>query len=247
MKYNLPDGVIRIKASADPQTLTLAVSDTGPGIAAENLPRLFDPFDRLGAEATGVEGTGLGLTLSRRLTEAMGGSIEVHSEVGVGSTFQVRLAVSAPPAARSALGPRRESRTATAACTILCIEDNIANLRLIEEVLADENIVVIAATSGQLGIDIAASSRPDVILLDINLPDMRGDTVLNALRARPQTAAIPVIAVTADATDSQRRRMLELGASAYLTKPLDVDTLVASVRDARSPGTELPATSRLSL
>ena len=232
VKYNLRDGLIRIEATVDGQTLVLAVSDTGPGIAAENLPRLFDPFDRLGAEATGVEGTGLGLTLSRRLTEAMGGSIEVQSELGVGSSFQLRLVIGAPPAARPALGRRRESRTPAAACTVLCIEDNIANLRLIEEVLADEGIEVIAATSGQLGVDIAASTRPEVVLLDVNLPDMRGDTVLKALRARPQTAAIPVIAVTADATDAQRRRMLELGVSAYLTKPLDIDTLVASIAEA---------------
>ena len=239
VKYNLPDGLLRIDATADGQTLILAVSDTGPGIAAEHLPRLFDPFDRLGAEATGVEGTGLGLTLSRRLTEAMGGSIEVQSELGVGSTFQLRLAISAPPAVRAIPGPRCEIRTHAAACTALCIEDNIANLRLIEEVLADVNIEVIAATSGQLGIDIAASARPDVILLDVNLPDMRGDAVLSALRARPQTAAIPVIAVTADATDTQRRRMLELGVSAYLTKPLDIDTLLAAIADTRGADTEI--------
>ena len=105
--------------------------------------------------------------------------------------------------------------------------------------LADVNIEVIAATSGQLGIDIAASARPDVILLDVNLPDMRGDAVLSALRARPQTAAIPVIAVTADATDTQRRRMLELGVSAYLTKPLDIDTLLAAIADTRGADTEI--------
>ncbi len=231
VKYNLPEGRIRIKAWADGQTLTLAVSDTGPGIAAADLPRLFAPFDRLGAEATRVEGTGLGLTLSRRLAEAMGGSIEVESELGAGSTFQLRLALSPPPAARPAHGPRHEARTSSAARTVLCIEDNIANLRLIEEILGGENIEVIAAASGQLGVDIAASALPDVVLLDVNLPDMRGDRVLRALRARQQTAAIPVIAVTADATDAQRRLMLALGVSAYLTKPLDIDALVAAIAD----------------
>jgi PAS domain S-box-containing protein len=233
VKYNRPHGQVRITASSDHETLTLAVSDTGPGIAAEDLPRLFDPFDRLGAEATGIEGTGLGLTLSRRLTEAMGGTLEVVSETGVGSTFQLQLATSTSPDATLTSRPRHTPRTTSSvACTVLCIEDNIANLRLIEEVLADEHIEVIAAASGQLGIDIAASTHPDVVLLDLNLPDKPGHTVLSSLRANPQTADIPVIAVTADATDTQRRRMLELGVSAYLTKPLDIDTLITTIADA---------------
>jgi CheY-like chemotaxis protein len=232
VKYNRPGGSVRITATADSETIVLGVSDTGPGIAAEDLPRLFTPFDRLGAEASDVEGTGLGLTLSRRLGEAMGGSLDVSSELGVGSTFELRLARGEPQGAAVDRPASDIVNVGLRGCRVLYVEDNVSNLRLIEEVLADDGVEIIAAPSGRLALDIAPGARPDVVLLDINLPDMTGDEVLRGLLACPQTAATPVIVLTADATPATRQRMLELGVSAHLAKPVDIDLLRSALAGA---------------
>jgi CheY-like chemotaxis protein len=123
------------------------------------------------------------------------------------------------------------------ACRVLYVEDNVSNLRLVEEILADDDVEIIAAATGRLALDIAPGARADVILLDVNLPDMTGDEVLRGLRACPQTAATPVIVLTADATPATRRRILELGASAHLTKPIDIDLLKTTLAD----NTRIPA------
>jgi CheY-like chemotaxis protein len=117
------------------------------------------------------------------------------------------------------------------ACRVLYVEDNISNLRLIEEILADDDIEIIAAGTGRIALDIAPGARADLILVDINLPDMTGDEVLRGLRACPQTATTPVIVLTADATPATRRRMLELGVSTHLTKPIDIDLLKSALTD----------------
>jgi CheY-like chemotaxis protein len=193
---------------------------------------LFVPFDQLGAEASEIEGTGLGLALSRGLAEAMGGTLDATSEVGTGSTFELRLATSEP---KVAFGPER-ARPGNAAprlpaCRVLYVEDNVSNLRLVEEVLADDNVEIIAAATGRIALDLAPGANADVILLDMNLPDMTGDDVLRELRACPDTAATPVIVLTADATTGTRRLMRELGASAHLTKPIDIDLLRTTLAD----------------
>jgi PAS domain S-box-containing protein len=231
VKYNSSGGRIRVFAAPEGETLLLGVSDTGPGIAACDLPRLFTPFDRLGAEASDVEGTGLGLALSRRLAEAMGGSLTATSEVGAGSTFELRLTRGEPTTSPPDRIASDKARPKVPACRVLYVEDNISNLRLVEEILADDDVEVIAAATGRLALDIAPGARADVILLDINLPDMTGDEVLRGLRAYPETAATPVIVLTADATSATRRRMLELGASAHLTKPIDIDLLKTTLAD----------------
>jgi CheY-like chemotaxis protein len=120
------------------------------------------------------------------------------------------------------------------ACRVLYVEDNVSNLRLVEEILADDDVEIIAASTGRLALDIAAGARADVILLDINLPDMTGEEVLHGLRAHPETATTPVIVLTADATPATRRRMLELGVSAHLTKPIDIDLLKTTLADNTS-------------
>jgi PAS domain S-box-containing protein len=234
VKYNRPDGSIRVSVAENGETVALDVSDTGPGIAAEDLPRAFTPFDRLGAEASDIEGTGLGLALSRGLAEAMGGSLEATSELGTGSTFKLRLARGEPRTSPPDRTASAKDRPKVSACRVLYVEDNVSNLRLVEEILADDNVEIIAASTGRIALDIAPGARADAILLDINLPDMTGDEVLRGLRAHPQTATTPVIVLTADATPATRRRMLELGVSAHLTKPIDIDLLKTTLADNTS-------------
>lgn len=241
VKYNRPGGSIRVSAAENGETIVLDVSDTGPGIAAEDLPRVFTPFDRLGAEASDIEGTGLGLALSRGLAEAMGGSLDATSELGTGSTFELRLVRSEPQTPAPDRPASDSGKLRVPACRVLYVEDNVSNLRLVEEILADDDVEIIAACTGRIALDIAPGARADVILLDINLPDMTGGEVLRGLRAHPQTATTPVIVLTADATPATRGRMLELGASAHLTKPIDIDLLRATLADTTSVPISRPA------
>ncbi|RIH82447.1 ATP-binding protein [Calidithermus roseus] len=226
IKYNREGGRVTLSCQeVAGDMLRLSVSDTGPGIAPELLHRLFTPFDRLGAEATVAEGTGLGLALSKRLAEAMQGRLGVESVVGKGSTFWLELPqVEAPPPlleeAREVLAPGAalaESRT------VLYIEDNLSNLRLVEHILARKtDFRLIAAMQGSLGLTLAREHRPDLILLDLHLPDVPGHEVLARLRADPLTQGIPVIILSAEASPGQVQRLLAQGAAAYLTKPLEV-------------------------
>ncbi|MFH0945263.1 MAG: ATP-binding protein, partial [Planctomycetota bacterium] len=211
--------------------IRITVQNSGPGIAPELLSRLFMPFDRIGAEATAVEGTGLGLSLSKALVEAMGGTIGVESTVGVGSRFWVELPetelVAARPEATADLD-EEPAAGAAAAGTVLYVEDNISNFRLVERVLALRGEVrLIPAMLGGLGLDLAREHRPDLVLLDLHLPDMNGEELLGRLRADPATRHIPVVVLSADATPGQVEQLLAAGARAYLTKPLDIGKLLA--------------------
>jgi PAS domain S-box-containing protein len=238
VKYNRPRGTVSLTYKEAPDTrLRIEVSDTGDGIPPEKFARLFVAFDRLGAEQSDVQGTGLGLALSKRLTEAMNGSIGVESVPGGGATFWIEL-----PRVRSQLEQyapwtRRERAPAemaalTAAHSVLYIEDNLSNLTLIEHLLADHpEIKLITAMQGRLGIDLARQHHPDLILLDLHLPDLPGWEVLAHLKADEETSSIPVVAVSADATPRQIERLLKAGARAYLTKPLEVDRFHAVLRE----------------
>ena len=213
--------------------LRLTVRDTGSGIASDKLSRVFTPFDRLGAEQSDVQGTGLGLALCQRLMHAMNGSIGVNSTLGEGSAFWIELPRTGAPSTRVSLPEKtitsRQDRNAGKR-TILYIEDNLSNVTLVEQILTEQpEIKLITAMQGQVGLDLARQHSPDLILLDLHLPDLAGWQVLAQLKADEGTGRIPVVVISADATARQIERLLDAGARDYLTKPLDVAKFVQVV------------------
>ena len=229
IKYNREEGAVTVSCEEVPRRrVRFGVSDTGPGIAPESVERLFVPFDRLEAEQTEVEGTGLGLALSKKLVELMGGEIGVESTVGHGSTFWVELDLAEPQIESHERmydeGPQTQVTVSERAGVVLYIEDNPSNLKLVQRILDQQRpgVELIPAMQGQLGLDLASEHRPDLILLDLHLPGIRGDEVLRRLRKEQATRRIPVVVVSADATPGQTERLLAAGAQTYLTKPIDV-------------------------
>ncbi|HYG70659.1 MAG TPA: ATP-binding protein [Actinomycetota bacterium] len=229
VKYNRDHGTVTLGCdTSTPGTIRIDVGDTGPGIPPEKLGRLFTPFDRLGAEELGIEGTGVGLALSERLAVAMGGSISVESEIGRGSTFSLTLSSAEPVDVAETIERRRAPDVGYGpARTVLYVEDNPSNLRLMERIVATRrNVRLITTERGDEAIALVREHRPDLVLLDLNLPGRDGDRILADLRADPGTRDLKVVIVSADATRDQAKRLLEAGASAYLTKPIDMDEVV---------------------
>ena len=248
VKYNRPAGTVTLGAgpSPDARHVRLSVTDTGIGIPAENLPRLFTPFERLGAENTDVEGSGMGLALSKRLVEAQGGEMGVGSRPGTGSTFWIDLPVAAAPLhdgqtpslldelihTRLFEDDEEEPKTVPAAPdpaaaprqrVILHIEDNEPNQRLIEMLLAQRpSLRLLTASRGREGFALAQKHHPDLILLDVHLPDTSGENVLHDLRADEGTRDVPVVIVSADAASIRHSQLHANGADNYLLKPFNV-------------------------
>jgi signal transduction histidine kinase/ActR/RegA family two-component response regulator len=227
VKYNRPQGSVSVRLdSPAAERVRVAVTDTGPGITEDQLEHLFTPFHRLGVQDTQVEGTGLGLALSKRLVDALGGTLGVDSTPGVGSCFWVELAAASAPEAQFSESTGRlaaQSHDHETRRTILYIEDNLANIRLVERILAGHpDLELLTSMQATLGLDLAREHRPDLVLLDLHLPDMEGEEALRRLRAAPETSAAEIVVVSADATDERVKRLLAVGANDYLTKPLDV-------------------------
>jgi PAS domain S-box-containing protein len=230
VKYNRPQGRVSITASVNAGRVSVAVMDTGPGIPPEKLPRLFTPFERLGAEQSGIEGTGLGLALSRGLAEAMHGVIHASSVVGRGSVFTLDLPASTLPAVEVEPIAAPTPGSARVSGEVVYIEDNPSNVRLVERVLSQRpDVRLTHAPDGDTGLSLVRARRPGLVLLDLHLPDLPGEYVLRQLFLDSTTRGIPVGVLTADATPAQRRKLLMAGAVAYMTKPLDVAQVLALV------------------
>lgn len=240
IKYNRLGGRIGLRYGALPPAgnfparLRLEVTDTGHGLSEEEITRLFMPFERLKAAQTTTEGTGLGLALSKGLIEAMCGSIGVRSVVGEGSTFWIELPTAASPLAGTGHLMHDIPMLPEDTCRgmVLHIEDNPSNSRLIELVLeAYPGVELLGAEQGSLGLELARTRQPDLILLDLHLPDRPGWNVLADLQADPRTCDIPTIIVSADATPNQIKRLMQAGARDYITKPIDVRALLEILRE----------------
>jgi len=237
IKYNHPNGSVRVVSRrSGPETLRIEIADTGQGIAPERIAELFIPFNRLGAEYTDTEGTGIGLALTRRIVEAMNGIVGVESEPGRGSVFWVELhtdslSADAEENVDGAEPPAEFPDESQITATVLYVDDDPVNLKLVEQVFSTlARLRLITAPTPGLGLDLARLRRPDLILLDINLPGMDGCEVLARLRAEPLTRSIPVAAVTAMAMASDIERGRDAGFDAYLTKPIDIPLLLETVR-----------------
>ena len=225
IKYGTAGGHVGVGATVGTRQVEIHVVDDGPGLSEEEQERLFQPFERLGAERSHVQGTGLGLALSRQLTAAMGGTVTVTSAKGEGATFSVSLDRATGTDAASVVPATGPSvlRDALPKRTVLYVEDNLATIGLVESIFAlRPNLRLITAMQGGLAIELAREHRPDLIILDLHLPDLNGDEVIHRLRNDPRTAEIPVLMYSADATERQVERLLAEGAAAYLTKPARV-------------------------
>ena len=251
VKYNHRGGSVSFQTEpADTGRVRFEVRDSGPGIPYEQQDQLFVPFARLGAERSAIEGTGVGLALSKQLVEVMAGAIGVESVPGHGSTFWVELLACDPPApsgTEPAGAPGREGGTPPLAglagapadhvdagegpaVTVLHVEDNPSNASLVEQVLSKRPCVrLVSAAEGRSGLELARRHHPDLVLLDLHLPDLPGDELLHRLKTLPELADTKVVVVSADATPSRIRGMLDLGVEGYLTKPVDVEALLRLV------------------
>ena len=236
IKYNTEGGTVAVTCTlSPPDAIRISVRDTGAGLAPEQIAQLFQPFNRLGQEAHGEQGTGIGLVVCKRLVELMDGVIGVESTVGAGSVFWLELKQTTQPqaaahAAELAKAAEGQTQGGTQLYTVLYIEDNPANLMLVEDILGRRlDIRLLSARDGVTGIKMALASLPDVVLMDINLPGISGIEALKILAESPSTAHIPVVALSANAIPSDIEKGLEAGFFRYLTKPIKVNQFLETL------------------
>jgi len=242
IKYNRPHGTVQVEitpatpiSSTANDAIRISVRDTGEGIPPELLDQLFQPFNRLGQEAGVEEGTGIGLVVTKRLVELMGGRIGANSTHGVGSEFWVELSLAGTTQPTFADPGEMPAVSASAngdapLRTLLYVEDNPANLELVEQLVARRpDLHLLSAADGNLGIEFARAYLPELILMDLNLPGLGGVEAMKILRADPATAHIPIIALSANAVPRDIEKALAAGFFNYLTKPIKVGEFMAAL------------------
>ncbi|HEX7440115.1 MAG TPA: ATP-binding protein, partial [Caldimonas sp.] len=247
IKYNRRGGQVLIEARLEAGRVVLVVRDTGRGLTPDQLTHLFEPFNRLGIESEGIEGTGIGLTIVKALVEGMGGTIHVSSRPGTGTGFEVALPAHEAGSARPTLPAIAEPPVASAqrherTGQLLYIEDNSVNVMLVEELVRSLSGLQIASEpTGAAGVARARTLKPDLILVDLQLPDFDGFEVLRQLRAQPESATTPCVALSANAMPEDIARGLDAGFADYWTKPIDFKIFLAALERLFPTSTEASA------
>lgn len=250
IKYNVDNGTVIIETEPiSNQKFRIHVRDSGPGIPSNRRDSVFEPFERLGADKAGIEGTGIGLTITQKLIALMDGSVTVESELGKGSCFTIELpagnfdnSLPAKSAFDTVPAEIEAENKNPKAVTILYIEDNPSNLKLVRNFLEEfTSYQLISSPDAIEGLKMASTHQPSLILLDINLPKMSGLTVLKKLKNSQTTNKIPVIAVSANAMENDIQTALDAGFAHYLTKPIDLDRLAKTIQDILQHDVDLPS------